>query len=657
MSRFQEAKTIVKSFSFGLFGIGIMMASSLDSAKAQGATADSALVARGRYLAGAADCMPCHTVSKDKPYAGGLKINTPFGAIYSPNVTPDLDTGIGKWSFEDFKNAVHAGIRADGTYLYPAMPFDAFTKISDDDLLALWAYFRTLPAAKQQNRDNELSFPFNVRDGMLLWRWMFFAAGSFAPDAAKGPKWNRGAYLVEALGHCGTCHTPRNVMGATVEARRFEGSQIDQWYAPDISAAALKTVNKWDKAQLVAFLKKGATNNSTALGPMQEVVHDSLTSLTDDDLDAMAMYLLDAPVARHPDSSHMAGRAPVAVARAARLYADNCATCHQGDGKGTAGAIPPLVGNPAVVGTEPFNVIAAVLEGIPARGNMVAMPGFAGMLTDQDIADITNYVRASWGNNAAVKATPGLVATWRGPLSLPLYASDSAREFECPMVGPGGDPGFDRKLITALGDEMSQRAVAYARIVELYKARHPKASSDEIINNTIAAYCPVIAGNETSAQAKSLALKQLALSLSSYLANQDVAEAGPEVGIIWATPLGYSLVERLPAWQPTLSCPADDNALVPQSLVAAARQVVGKPDPNVSANDAISQADSMAAQNPTARPADVANALILAYCQGGMGASGVKAADGQAALERYGAQVIEELQRKAETQARTTASR
>jgi mono/diheme cytochrome c family protein len=208
--------------------------------------ADPNLVARGNYLARAADCMPCHTSASDKPYAGGLRLNTPFGAIYSPNITPDRETGIGAWTFEQFKDAVHNGIRADGKYLYPAMPFDAFTETTEDDLKALWAYFRSLKPVKQQNHANELTFPFSIREGMLAWRLLFLRAHRFEPNAGKSAQWNRGAYLVEALAHCGDCHTPRNFMGATIASERFEGAKIDQWYAPNITPEALAKTNHWD---------------------------------------------------------------------------------------------------------------------------------------------------------------------------------------------------------------------------------------------------------------------------------------------------------------------------------------------------------------------------------------------------------------------------
>ena len=267
--------------------------------------ADPSMIARGSYLARAADCMPCHTSARDKAYAGGLRMNTPFGVMYSPNITPDRETGIGTWTFDEFKKALHSGIRADGKFLYPTMPFDAFTQISEDDLKALWSYFRSLPPIRQQNRENELTFPFSIRYGMFVWRTLFFRAQWFEPDPTKSARSNRGAYLVEALGHCGDCHTPRNFMGATVASERFKGARIDQWYAPDVTPEALAKTSRWDKSQLIAFLKKGAANNSTALGPMQEVVHDSLSFLTPDDLDAMASYLLDVT---------NGGRAPALVA-------------------------------------------------------------------------------------------------------------------------------------------------------------------------------------------------------------------------------------------------------------------------------------------------------------------------------------------------------
>jgi mono/diheme cytochrome c family protein len=620
---------------------------------------DPNMISRGSYLARAADCMPCHTSARDKAYAGGLRMNTPFGVMYSPNITPDRETGIGAWTFDEFKKAVHSGIRADGKFLYPTMPFDAFTKISEDDLKALWAYIRSLPAIKLQNRENELTFPFNIRYAMLAWRVLFFRAQWFEPDPTKTAQWNRGAYLVEALAHCGDCHTPRNFMGATVASERFKGAQIDQWYAPDITPEALAKTNRWDKSQLIAFLKRGAANNSTVLGPMQEVVHDSLSFLTPDDLDAMATYLLDVTNGTAAPALVAAKKLPPEITtHAAKLYVDNCATCHQTNGQGVAGSIPPLAGNPAVVATKPFDTLSVVLQGVPARDGIAAMPSFAGSLNDNDVAELANYVRTSWGNTAAPNATPSLVASWRATLSLPVYASDAARRFECANVGHGGSADLDPQLIAMLGGEMAQRSVAYATLVDLYKASHPDAGMADIVNNLVAAYCPVVAKSGGSDQEKSLAVKRFALDITSYLSNQSVvAEVEPDVGIIWAVPVGYSLAERDPGWQPALKCPANDNSRVPAPLVAAAVQIRGKPDVSFLAPAAIAQADSMLAQNPKAKPVDLANALILAYCEGVVDLSSVGDAEKSGALVRYGQEVIQELQLKAETQERAPAAK
>ena len=614
-------------------------------------TPDPDMIARGSYLARAADCMPCHTSARDKTYAGGLRMNTPFGVMYSPNITPDRETGIGAWTFDEFKKALHSGIRADGRFLYPTMPFDAFTKISEDDLKALWSYIRSLPPIKQQNRENELTFPFSIRYGMLVWRMLLFRAQWFEPDPAKSAQWNRGAYLVEALAHCGDCHTPRNLMGATIASERFKGAKIDQWYAPDITPEALAKTNRWDKSQLIAFLKKGAANNSTVLGPMQEVVHDSLSFLTPDDLEAMATYLLDVTNGTSAPALVAAKKLPPEIAaHAAKLYADNCATCHQANGQGVAGSIPPLAGNPAVIATKPFDTLSVLLQGVPARDGIPAMPSFAGSLNDNDVAELANYVRTNWGNTAAPNATPVLAASWRTTLSLPVYASDAARRFECADVGGGGGADLDPQLIAMLGGEMAQRSVAYATLVDEYKASHPDAGLADIVNNLVAAYCPVVARGGGSDQEKSLAVKQFALDVTTYLSNQSVvAEVEPDVDIIWAVPVGYSLAERDPGWQPSLKCPANDNSRVPAALVAAAAQIRGKPDLNVLAPAAIAQADALLAQNPKAKPVDLANALILAYCEGVVDLSGAGDAEKTGALIRYGEEIIQELQLKAET--------
>ncbi len=408
--------------------VGVMvavLAASLAHARAEeAAPADADLIARGAYIATAGDCMPCHTGAPKQEFAGGLGLATPFGTIYSPNITPEPETGIGKWTFDDFKNAVHDGIRADGAYLYPAMPYDAFTKIEDGDLKALWAYLRSLKPIKKAQKVNGLGFPFNIRDMMFFWRVLFFNEAYFKPDKAKSAEWNRGAYLVEALAHCNDCHTPRNLLGATIPSERFEGAQIGTWFAPNITPKALRDVNKWDKARLIDFLKNGSAANSTTLGPMQVVVHDSISHLKESDIAAIATYMLGDGTGKGEtvEPAKVAELTPEAETRAEKLYAGHCAMCHQKTGEGIKGKVPPLAGNPTVEAADPDNILSVVLEGVPARDGLYAMPSFAPTLSDQDIADIANYVRTTWGNKSVPDATPGMVASWRS--QMPHKAAD-----------------------------------------------------------------------------------------------------------------------------------------------------------------------------------------------------------------------------------------
>ena len=641
-------------FRMVLLGFSLLLAQSLCSANAQGTSADPDLVARGKYLSTAADCKLCHTSSKDKPYAGGFKVDTPFGPIYASNITPDPETGIGLWTFDDFKNAIHDGIRADGQFLYPAMPFDSYTKIDESDLKALWAYLQTLRPIKQPDKENGLSFPFDVRYTMLAWRWLYFDEGFFKRDTSKGPLWNRGAYLVQTLAHCGDCHTPRNFMGAKIKSRRLQGAQVGEWYAPNITPEVLKTVDKWDKARLIAFLRKGAAANSTALGSMREVVHASLSHLTENDLDAIATYLLNSTESQPAASQEQPIKPTMPLAENTQhgetLYSADCARCHKSDGSGIANVIPPLAENPVVRTAKPIDVIAVILRGVPQRDDMAAMPSFAGSLSDQDIAAIANYVRTSWGNDAPANATADLAATWRSSLALPVYGSNAARRFECPTVGP---ETLDPNLLAMLGAEMTHEAVDYARLVDMYKEHRPRASASQTLNALLAAYCPVIATSAKSDQAKSVALKRFALNISEYITSQNVVESGPEAGIIWATPAGYTLAEHIAASKPTLSCPPDDGSFVPKSLVEEATQLIGKPDLDFLADDAIAQANKLATEMPAAKLANVANALILAYCHGIVDIPGADPASKQAALERYGEQVIGALQTRAETKSQS----
>ncbi|MBY0334319.1 MAG: cytochrome c, partial [Acetobacteraceae bacterium] len=368
-------------------------------------------VQRGRYLATAADCMPCHTARGGTPFAGGRALNTPFGSITSPNITPDPATGIGRWSADQFWGALHDGLRADGAYLYPVMPFTSCTRITRPDADAIFAYLRSLPPANAPRQPNGLAFPFDVRATLGVWRELFFRPGAFTPDPAKSAEWNRGAYLGTALGHCGECHTPRNLMGATARRRAMQGAVVDGWFAPDIAPADPRSaVAGWPVERIATWLRGGASSaKGTAFGPMGEVAHDSLSKLTEADLRALATWLADsAPPARPAPAVAEPDRA------AAGLYLTYCAGCHQPLGTGVAGAIPPLAGNAAVLAAQPNNVIQAVLNGIPAQGNYGAMPSFAATLGDAQVAAIANYVRGAWPPaSTGAAATPAMVAGLR----------------------------------------------------------------------------------------------------------------------------------------------------------------------------------------------------------------------------------------------------
>lgn len=607
------------------------------------ASDDSALVARGEYLARAADCMPCHTGDANKPYAGGLGLNTPFGTLYSVNITSDQTTGIGSWSFEDFRRAVHDGIRKDGAYLYPAMPFDAYAGITGDDLKALWAYVRRIPAIEAPNRENGLSFPFDIRLGMLAWRELFFRPETFVPTAGKSDVWNRGAYLVEALGHCSDCHSPRNVMGAIKGKAMFTGAEIDGFYAPDIASAAL--AKNWTQDTLAQFLKTGsAPGKTTVFGPMAEVVHDSLAYLTDADIAAITTYLLDSPPPSDAPAPQKASALPPEVyARTARVFIDNCAACHQVQGNGLLGAIPPLAHNPAVTAAEPYNVVAVVLQGLKADARFGAMPSFAGRLSDQQIADLANYVRTSWGNGAAPNATPAMVATWRRTLAVPDYGTQAASAFDCAEVGGApGAPGPDPKAVAALSAAIAGGNRDVSSLVASYQGASPDSSPAQVVDALMAAYCPVVAAGGGEEYEKYARLRAFTLQAAADVSFRTQPNL-PDVPVVWASPAGKSLVAEQPrSLAGPLKCPA--ATAVPADLKAAAARLLGMPALPVPDGKGSDLTRELAAQEPKARLADVANALILSYCGLVAAGPGLEEAQRHAYVEGFGQQVIQTLQ-------------
>lgn len=628
------------------FAIGLVALILGGGARAADAADDASLVPRGEYLARAGDCMPCHTGDASKPYAGGLGLPTPFGTIYSVNITPDPQFGIGKWSFDQFKAALHDGIRADGAYLYPAMPFDAYTGIEEDDLKALWAYIRRLKPQAVENSANGLSFPFNVRMGMLAWRELFFAPRTFQPVTGKPADWNRGAYLVEAFGHCSDCHSPRNVMGAIKGKAAFTGTEIDGFYAPDIASAAL--AKSWDKATLVTFLKTGSAPGRTAVfGPMAEVVHDSLAYLTDDDLGAMATYLLDSPPPPDMPAPQKLSPLPADVyARASALYIDNCAACHQPQGVGIAGAIPPLAHNPTVTASEPYNVLMAVLGGLPPGGTYGAMPSFAGRLSDGQVADIANYVRTSWGNTGSANATPAMVAAWRSAASVPDYGTQSAVSFDCPKVGGApGATGPDPGTIASLTSVASGGSRAIGEMVDIYRNADPDASPATIVDGLVAAYCPFLAQGGDPDYLRYQKLREFTLQAAAAVSPQAVQGSLDPVDIIWAVPAGDTIVYREPAASiGPLACPTPGDRSVPAGLLDQATALIVKPKLPLAGSDAGDFAAALTRQNPKARPADIANAVNTAYCLAVAATPGLDVAQQRSYVQGFGEQVIQSVQ-------------
>lgn len=458
------------------------------------------LVERGRYLATAGDCVACHTAPGGQPFAGGLYMPTPFGDISTPNITPDTATGIGSWTDEQFYKATHEGIGADGKYLYPVFPFPWFTKVTRDDVLAIKAYLFSLPPQQAPRQPLKLAFPFNIRSGLLAWRTAFFEANTFEPDPRQSEAFNRGAYLVEGLGHCGECHNGNNLFGASDWSGRLQGGQIEGWYAPSLQAHGRNGLSSWSDAQLVTYLKTGAApGKGVALGPMQETIERSLSHLSDADLQAVATYLKSAA---NPDAAKAkAQAASTATATVgAAPYLSHCAFCHGIDGRGMAGMIPALAGNGAVQAQGPENVVQVVLGGLEASHDQGPMPAVGVGMADQDIADVTNYVRTAWGNNAPANATPGAVAELRAQTSTLLGGNLKGG---CPTID---DPKL-AATIDAAGVADQLRGVEPADMLEridaiLPKLQAPGVGDDAIVNALTIAYCPAATAEAGDNQAK-----------------------------------------------------------------------------------------------------------------------------------------------------------
>ncbi len=326
---------------------------------------DAALIAKGEYLARAGDCIACHTAREGKTFAGGLPMKTPFGTLYTSNITPDPQTGIGTWTSDQFYQMMHNGRFPDGGLVYPAMPFASYTKVTREDSDAIYAYLRSIASVQQPNRPHDLTFPFNNRSLIIGWRTLFFKEGEFKPDPTKSAEWNRGAYLVDGLGHCGMCHTAINALGGSSDSQAFEGGLIpmQNWYAPSLTSNKEAGLGDWTIQEITDYLRTGVSSRGAVYGPMAEVVYNSLQYLNDDDIRAMAIYLKGLAQGTPPEK--LATPLPSAetsllVSLGKPIYDRQCASCHGATGQGMPPNYPPLAGNQSIEMVSAVNAIRMV---------------------------------------------------------------------------------------------------------------------------------------------------------------------------------------------------------------------------------------------------------------------------------------------------------
>jgi mono/diheme cytochrome c family protein len=373
-------------------------------------TPNAARLRRGQYLVAAGDCMSCHLRDSGEPLAGGLGLETPFGVIYSPNITSDKDTGIGKWTSDQFYRAVHDGIDDEGKNLYPAFPYPWFRLVSREDDDAMLAFLKTTPAVRYSPPKNELSFPLNIRSTVKGWNLLYLNSHDFQTNQRQTAEWNRGAYLVNGLGHCGECHTPKNAFGADKTSQSFYGGPVDNWVAPDLTGNDRTGLGRWNVADIAEYLGSGRNSLAGAGGAMADVITYSTSLMTDADRRAIAVYLKSQSA-----SPSVANDRPDdgAMRRGAAIYSDVCASCHLEKGVGQPKYFPPLGPNAVLQQSDPIGLEQLILAGGrigTSRGNPspLTMPSFAWKLSDQEVADVATFIRNSWGNQASAVSVSGV---------------------------------------------------------------------------------------------------------------------------------------------------------------------------------------------------------------------------------------------------------
>jgi len=373
----------------------------------------------GEYLARAANCVACHSSPGGEAFAGGLKMATPIGNIYATNITPDTETGIGDYSLMDFDRAVRLGIAKDGHLLYPAMPYPSYAKLSSEDIAALYDFFmKEVPPIRQADLESEIPFPLNMRWPLAIWNFFFFEDMPYETDQSQSVLWNRGAYLVQGLGHCGACHTPRgwawNEEAYDESNEMFlSGALLDHWFASNLSQDPNGGLGRWSNLEIVEYLRRGHNSISSSFGTMDEVIASSTQYLTEDDLNSMAVYLKDLPLV-HEKHAKVFAYEPLAQTQlrnrdyskpGALVYAQRCESCHVDSGMGYPPYIPPLAGNPVSVDSDPSSLINIVLNGssrllVNGLPDPYRMPGYRKLLTDDEIGNVVSFMRTSWGNKA-----------------------------------------------------------------------------------------------------------------------------------------------------------------------------------------------------------------------------------------------------------------
>jgi mono/diheme cytochrome c family protein len=454
-------------------------------------------VSRGKYLVDAGDCAACHTKPGGPELAGGYPLNTPFGVMYTPNITPDKDTGIGNWTDDQFFTLFHEGRGPGGQYVYPGFPYRWFTHVTRDDALAIKAYLFTLPPVHAPKPANKLMFPLNIRFSVAGWNLLFFKPEDFQPDPHQSAQVNRGAYLAEGLAHCGDCHTPKNVFQAPINSQKYAGGIFDKWYAPNISSDP-QGIGSWSDDELFHYLKTGVDpKRGVVLGPMAETIRYSLARLTDSDVHDIVAYLKTVPA-----QASYKPRSPVLASDqrpGAAIYASYCAECHQPNGQGVSGKIPALADNGAVTAKGPQNVIRVVLGGLRAQGSYGPMPGWGTIMNDQQIADVTNYVRGAWSNQAPESATADEVsAAAKETRSILALTQTCPPQGSSPLDAVLVDPASGIPAIMQATDEQNVLQ-SVNKIAAIVKAKAPGSQQADIVNEATDAYCPVLAA-DTSLQ-------------------------------------------------------------------------------------------------------------------------------------------------------------